>query len=356
METDKLTDAATVLVTGATGYVAGWIVKELLEQGRTVHASVRDPDNSGKLQALNALARELPGQIRYFKADLLDQGSFAEAMEGCGVIFHTASPFVIRVDDPQRDLVDPAVLGTRNVLQEADRTETVTRVVVTSSCAAIYGDNADVAEAPGGVLTEAVWNTSSSLHHQPYSYSKTLAEKEAWEIAEGQERWRLVTVNPSLVLGPAIDPDASGESISLMRQLGDGTMKIGVPDYGLGVVDVRDVAKAHLAAAFLPEASGRYITSGHNSSFPEVARILRDNFGNRFPFPRSTLPKGLVWLVGPLADKSLTRKVISRNVGWPFKADNTKSRDELGISYRPLECSVVDMFQQMLDAGRLSPQ
>lgn len=353
LKTDNASELAPVLVTGATGYVAGWIVQQLLEQGRTVHASVRDPDNQDKLRALNALAKTLPGQIRLFKADLLEQGSFAQAMRGCEVIFHTASPFVIRVDDPQRDLVDPAVLGTRNVLQEANRTDTVTRVVVTSSCAAIYGDNADVAEAPGRVLTEGVWNTSSSLQHQPYSYSKTLAEQEAWAIAERQDRWRLVTVNPSLVLGPAIDPNAAGESISLMRQLGDGTMRIGVPDYGIGVVDVRDVATAHLAAAFLPEAAGRYITCGHNSNFPEVARILRENFGDKFPFPRSTLPKGLVWLVGPLADKSLTRKVISRNVGWPFKADNTKSRDELGMSYRPLTSSVVDMFQQMLDAGNL---
>ena len=133
-----------VLVTGATGYVAGWLVKRLLEQGMTVHAAVRDPSNTDKLRYLNALADRAPGPIEYFASDLLEQGSYAEAMQGCEVVFHTASPFTLAVSDPQKDLIEPAQLGTRNVLEQANQTETVQRVVVTSSCAAIYGDNADL--------------------------------------------------------------------------------------------------------------------------------------------------------------------------------------------------------------------
>jgi dihydroflavonol-4-reductase len=339
-----------VLVTGATGYVAGWVVKRLLEEGFTVHAAVRDPSNAEKLKYLNALAEQASGTIRYFRSDLMERGSYAEAMQGCSVVFHTASPFVVGVEDPQRDLIDPAVNGTRNVLEEANRTPSVKRVVVTSSCAAIYGDNTDLKKTPNGTFTEEVWNTSSSIDHQAYSYSKTLAEREAWAIAEAQDRWDLVTVNPTLVLGPAINPHASGESMSLIKQFGDGSMKAGVPDIGMGIVDVRDVAEMHMKAAFDPAARGRYITSGHNSSFPEIGSTLRDHFGDAYPFPKKTLPKWLVWLVGPIADKRMTRKMIGRNVGYPWIGDNSKSVRGLGMTYRPLADSVVEMFQQMIDS------
>ena len=179
-----------VMVTGATGFVAGWIAKGLLEAGATVHATVRDPNNADKVKRLLDLARETPGELKLFKADLLAEGSYAEAMQGCGVVFHTASPFIIDVKDPQKELIDPAVKGTRNVLEQANRTESVERMVVTSSCAAIYGDNIDCAYAPGGRLDESDWNTSSTINYNAYSYSKTLAEKEAWRIAEAQERWK----------------------------------------------------------------------------------------------------------------------------------------------------------------------
>lgn len=345
--------SAPVLVTGATGYVAGWIVKDLLDLGFTVHAAVRDPSKTEKLRNLNEVAAQSPGTIRYFKSDLLQSGSYDEAMEGCSVVFHTASPFALRVEDPQKDLVEPAQLGTRNVLEAANRTPSVRRVVVTSSCAAIYGDNADLEAVPGGMFTEEVWNTSSNLQHQPYSYSKTLAEKEAWKLAEAQTRWDLVVINPSFVMGPGINPSGASESFAFMKQLGDGSLKSGVPNFGVGVVDVRDVSQAHLAAAFVPSANGRHIVSGHNASFPEMAAVLRRRYGAAFPFPKKTLPKWLVWLVGPLADRSVTRKIVARNVDLPWRADHGKSVRELGMSYRSLTESLTDMFDQMVDRGLL---
>jgi len=344
---------APVMVTGATGYVAGWVVKRLLEEGLTVHAPVRHPDDPEKLKYLDQLAADAPGEIRYFGADLLEEGSYAAAMAGCRIVFHTASPFVIDVADPQKELVDPALLGTRNVLEEVNRTASVERVVLTSSCAAIYGDNADLDETPDGVFTEKIWNTSSSLFHQPYSYSKTVAEKEAWAIHDRQDRWDLVVVNPSLVIGPGINPFATSESFRLVRQLGDGTLKAGVPRFGLGVVDVRDLAEAHLRAAFTPEANGRYIVSGHNSDFSELAAALVEPYGDDYPIPRRITPKWLIWLVGPLVDKSMTRKMIARNVDRPWRADNGKGVRELGLTYRPLEASIRDFFQQMIDSGYL---
>ena len=341
--------SAPVMVTGATGYVAGWIVKGLLEAGVTVHAPVRNPDDADKLKHLDAIAANTPGEIRYFKADLLEEGSYGEAAKGCSVIFHTASPFTLDVKDPQKELIDPALLGTRNVLQEASRNESVRRVVLTSSCAAIYTDAADCAAAPNGVLTEDVWNETASLAYQPYSYSKTVAEREAWAIAKAQSRWDLVTINPSLVMGPAIGGKPTSESFHIMTQAGDGTFKTGVPRLGFGIVDARDVARAHLAAAFTPEAKGRHIISGHCTDIFAALQTLQPEFGDAYPIPKRALPKWLVWLVGPMV--GLDRKYVTLNADVPWRADNSKSRRDLGMSYRPLEETMRDMFRYMVDTG-----
>ena len=344
-----------VMVSGATGYVAGWIVKKLLDEGFTVHAAVRDPENREKLKHLNTLAAQAPGSIAYFKADLLDGGSYAKAMDGCEVVFHTASPFSMDVKDPQKELIEPAQLGTRNVLEQANRAESVKRVVLTSSCAAIYGDNADLKNTANGVFTEDDWNVTSSLAHLPYSYSKTLAEKEAWKICGEQHRWDLVVINPSLVIGPGINPSGTSESFNLIRQFGDGSMKSGAPNWGMGVVDVRDLADAHFKAAFTPSAKGRHIISGHNTDFPSMAKPLIAQFGDAYPFPKKTLPKWLVWLVAPMVNAGMTRKMVGLNVNHPWRADNSKSIRELGMQYRPLAESMVDFFQQMIDAGAVAP-
>lgn len=339
-----------VLVTGATGYVAGRLVEKLLSEGLTVHAAVRNPENKDKTKYLDGLAEKLPGTIKYFKSDLLDEGSFDEAMRECELVFHTASPFTLNVKNPQLDLVDPAKKGTRNVLESANKVESVKRVVVTSSCAAIYGDAIDTLSVPNQELTEDLWNTTSSLEHQPYSFSKTEAEKEAWKIQKEQSRWDLVTINPSFVLGPGINPFGTSESFDIMKQIGKGDFKMGAPEYNVGVVDVRDVAEAHFQAGFRPEAKGRYITSGTNTSFSELAGIIKKSFPN-YKISTRKLPKFMIWLIAPSV--GMTRKMVSKNVGYPWKADNSKSINELGMKYRPLEESTFEFFGQLVDAGEI---
>ena len=340
-----------VMVTGATGYVAGWLVKKLLDEGLTVHAMVRDPSNQQKLAHLDAIAASAPGSIKYFAADLLTAGAYDEGMQGCELVFHTASPFTLRIKDAQRDLVDPALQGTRNVLEAVLRTASVKRVVLTSSCAAIIGDALDCEAYPGGMGTEAQWNHSSTVDHEPYSYSKTVAEQEAWKMVAGQQRWDLVVINPSLVLGPGLNADATSESFKLFRQLGNGEMKSGVPNFSIGMIDVRDLAIAHYNAGFIPAANGRNIISAQNSDFLTLGKILRQHFGDAYPFPQKNLPKLLVWLIAPLV--GLKRKMISRNVGYKWQVDNSKGKRELGLSYRPMEQTVIEFFQQMIDTGRV---
>lgn len=336
-----------VMITGATGYVAGWIVKELLNNGITVHAPVRDPNNKKKLKYLDKLADETYGTIKYFKADLLDEGSYDEAMKGCELVFHTASPFINKVKDPQRDLIDPALKGTQNVLNSANKTSTVKRIVLTSSCAAVYGDTKDMLDLPNGTASEKDWNTTSNLHHQSYSFSKVLAEKEAWKINEAQNKWDLVIINPSLVIGPGINPFGTSESFNIIKQLGNGAAKMGVPSLDFGMVDVRDLAIAHYRAGFLPDAKGRHIISNQRMPLHELASLLVDHFGDAFPFPKKEIPKWLVWMIGPIF--GIKRKMVANNVGYYFKVDNTKSKQKLNMIYRPIKNSIVDMFQQMID-------
>ncbi len=277
-------------------------------------------------------------------------------MAGCVVVLHTASPFSLDVNDPQRDLVDPALLGTRNVLESAACSQSVERVVVTSSYVATIGDNADLAESGRKKITEESWNTTSSLLHQPYAYSKTVAEREAWRIAESQKQWKLVTINPAFVMGPAIDPHATSESFQIMKNVGSGKLASGVPNYGMAYVDVSDVADAHLAAAFMPDREGRYLVSAESSNLPALAAILLERFGKQFPFPKTTVPKPLAWLIAPLMDKTMTRKIIAQNVNHPIDVDAGKSIRELGLSYRAFPDTVIEMFQQMITAGIVSPK
>lgn len=349
-EIDK---AKPVLVTGGSGYVASWIIKMLLDQGIHVHATVRDPSDSEKTDHLTAMAKGSSGKLKLFKADLLNNGSFDEPMRGCELVIHTASPFFITgVKSPEKELIRPAKEGTRNVLETAKRTPTVKRVVLTSSVVAIYGDNADIKTAPEGIFTENQWNVTSSPDHQPYAYSKTIAEKEAWTIAKEQDRWDLVVVNPGWIIGPSLSKRKDSMSISTMIQFGDGTFKMGVPELWNGVVDVRDVAAAHIRAGFTPKASGRHILVSGEASLFDLACILRKHFPENYPFPKMQAPKFLFWLMAPLY--GYTRKYASRNLGHRIKFDTSYSKTDLGMTYIAIEQTVKDHFQQIINDGLLN--
>ncbi len=347
----QINKSKPVLVTGANGYVASWLVKKLLEEGFTVHAAVRNPDNHQKIAHLKNLASHSNAKIKFFASDLLKSGSYKAAMEGCELVFHTASPYTLDVKDPQKELIDPAVNGTENVLLTANEVESVKRVVLTSSCAAIYTDAIDTINAPGGRLTEDVWNTTASIDYQPYSLSKTLAEKKAWEIASHQNRWDLVVINMPGVFGPPLNPKyATSESINILKMFADGQLKFGAPRMGIGVVDVRDGAYAHLKAGLTPEAKGRYICSAHETDLIQMAEALMPEFNN-YPLPKKATPKWLLLLIGPLVNKLFTKRFIRNNVNIPWKADNSKIKKELGMNFRSLKETMQDSFKVLIDEG-----
>lgn len=340
----------TAVVTGATGYVASWIVRRLLEDGWRVRGSMRDLTAADKRRHLDALSQEFPGRLDLFAADLLSPGAFDEACEGADVVVHTASPFVTgEVERPREALIEPALRGTENVLGAATRSASVRRVVLTSSVVAVHGDADEVKRAPGGAFTEDQWNRSAAEDYQPYGYSKTVAERRAWELA-GEASWSLSVMNPGFVLGPSLTPRGDSTSIALMRQMLSGEFADGVPRLVFGVVDVRDVAEAHLVAANAVTRGeegdgGRHILVGSHASLLEIARTIDRVAPGRYRLPDKEVPKLMFYLIGRKI--GFSRRYVRHNVGVAVRYDNSRSRRRLGIAYRSLSETLRDHLEQL---------
>ena len=313
------------------------------------------PNGSGKstlIKIIAGLITDWDGEIKFFESDLLDEGSYSEAMEGCQIVVHTASPFLLETKDPQRDLIDPALKGTMNVLNSVNNTDTVTRVVITSSVAAIYGDAIDSLNVENRTLDETIWNTSSSLTNSEYSYSKTLAEKKAWEMCKEQDRWNLITINPSFVLGPALNPHSNFQSKKVMLQMGDGDLKYGAPDITLGMVDVRDVAELHVLAMTSEKAPGnRFIASANTLSMPEWTRILREAIPEyKKRLPKRTAPDLLIKFLGIF---SKTAGFIAEQLGRTKQLDNSKAKNLLGWEPRSGEEALIASAKSLIELNQV---
>ncbi|KIM94370.1 hypothetical protein OIDMADRAFT_172685 [Oidiodendron maius Zn] len=337
--------STTALVTGGSGFVAAHVVNQLLEDKQKVHTTVRSLANESKCRYLLRMQKKYPGQLELFEADLLVPGSFDDAMKGCTVVYHVASPFLLpeKIKDGESQLVKPALEGTRNVLESVNKTETVLRVVMTSTIGAIFGDYVDVLKMKNQTLSEEYFNTTSSVTNNPYHYSKVIAEKEAWKICEAQKRWSLVCINPGMVFGPSLSGNSDSGSLFLIDEMLKGYLFYGMPNLSLATVDVREVAQAHLAAAERTSAHGRYILCDvEMASFVNISRILRNYHKRPYLLPRHQIPDVAVRIVGPLF--GLSQDYIRAHLGVRFKCDNHRSVEELGITYRPLEETLRDHY------------
>ena len=342
---------ARILVTGAAGYLASWIVKLLLEQGHTVHGTVRCLNDARKVSHLQHLARAHSGRLSLFEADLLDARGFDAAMQGCSAVLHTASPYKLGPSaDPERELIGPAVMGTRHVLDAVNRTTDVRRVVITSSIVAMVGDSDELQSRPGQMLNEQDVNRTSTAQSNPYALSKTRAEAQAWAMQAAQARWSLVSVHPGAIFGPSLSHRDDATSVQLLRQFLDGSFRQGVPRLWLGLVDVRDVALAHVNAALQPAASGRYLVVAESLRLLEIAALLRQHHPARSAkLPAKEVPKWLMWLIAPMTD--MTRSYVRHNVGYPIHFDTARSRAELGVAYRAAAATLHAHVEQLAADG-----
>ena len=337
----------TIMITGGTGYIGSWIAKYLLEAGNTLRLCVRDESKTEKYDFLLEIAKENNANLEIHEADLLKLGSYDEIAKGCDEIFHIASPFSLKIKDAQKQLIDPALIGTKNVLESASKSGTVKRVILTSSVAAVHGDNKDMKDQGLSEFNESHWNKTSNIKHQPYSYSKVLAEGEAWKINEIQNNWDLVVINPSFVMGPTLSKGSLSGSIDFMEDIIKGKFAMGAPKLMFGFVDVRDVAKAHILASNNANAKGRYILAERCMSVMDMTKIIEARFPGKFKLPKMISPKLLMYVVGPMF--GITAKFVSNNIGYPIKLNTTKSTKDLGLKYSSMENAIEEMIVQMTE-------
>jgi dihydroflavonol-4-reductase len=338
--------ARTVLVTGGSGYIAGFLIRQMLDAGWQVHTTIRNPAREAGLRPLLGGDSET---LQFFVADLTGDAGWAEAMAGCSHVAHVASPFSTNAPRDENELIAPARDGVLRALRFA-RAAGVTRFVQTSSVAAIaYGHGNGQHR-----FTEADWTDVDGPGVYAYVKSKTIAERAArdWVATEGGPI-EFVSVNPAAVLGPVWSDDFSA-SIEVVRQLLGGLLP-GCPDIGFGLVDVRDVADLHLRALTAPGIAGeRFIASGPFLKLIDVARILKA----RMPDQARKVPtRGLPdWLVRFAALFNPMIRQITGELGNVRDADAGHALTVLGWQTRPVEESIVDCAQSLIERGIVKVQ
>ncbi|XP_074335374.1 phenylacetaldehyde reductase-like isoform X1 [Apium graveolens] len=316
-----------VCVTGASGYIASWLVKMLLERDYTVNATVRslnDPQKTEHLLALDG-AKE---RLHLFEANLLEERSFNPAVNGCCCVFHTASPVTLSSSNPQADLIEPAVKGTLNVLQSCTKIPSIKRVVITSSMASVMVTGKPL--KPDVVMDET-WFSSPALCEEQklyYHLSKTLAEEAALKFAEEHEI-ELVTLHPGFVLGPLLQPVLNITSAGMLNFIKKGREMF--PDGIYRFVDVRDVAFGHIQAFENPSACGRYCLVGKVTYSSEAFEILHKLY------PAISIPE--------------TCKK-EKPVEPPYHVSKERAKS-LGIDFLPLEVSLKDMVESLKEKNFL---
>ncbi|MEP7098945.1 MAG: NAD-dependent epimerase/dehydratase family protein, partial [Burkholderiales bacterium] len=319
--------AASVLVSGGSGYIAGFLIRQLVAEGWTVHTTVRSLE---KESAVRRLIAADDSRLKFFAADLNADAGWAEAMAGCSHVAHVASPLPTGVPKDADELIVPARDGVLRALRAA-RAAGVKRFVMTSSVAAIaYGRGRGVHH-----FTEADWTSLASPGLSPYVQSKTVAERAArdWVAKEGGGI-EFCTINPSVVFGPVWSADYSA-SVSIVQRLLDGSMRA-CPNFGSGVVDVRDVADLHVRALNAPNmADERFIASGRFMMFREIANVLRTELGAQAS--KVTTRDVADWLVRIAALFNPEARSIVRELGSIRNFDASHAKAVLGWATRPVE-------------------
>jgi nucleoside-diphosphate-sugar epimerase len=339
---------STILVTGGSGFIGSHSILQLLAAGHHVRTSIRSLKREGDVRAMLKEGGADPGdRLSFIAADLENDAGWSNAVAGCEYVVHVASPLPPSVPKNEDELIVPAREGTLRVLR-ASRDAGVKRVVLTSSFAAIgYGHEEQ--KAP---FNEVDWTDPNGHDVQPYTKSKTLAERAAWDfIAKEGGKLELSVVNPVGVFGPVLGPDYSA-SILLVQRLMDGALP-GCPRLDFGVVDVRDVVDLHIRAMTNPAAKGeRFLaTAGDFMSMLDIAKVLKARMGAAAKrVPTRQLPD---WLVRLAALRDPAVKLILPELGKRKNGTSEKARRLLGWAPRSNEEAIVATAESLVRLGLL---
>jgi len=338
----------TVLVTGATGFLGSHCVLALLDAGFRVRGTARDPVKGGRIFEVLKPQTTAIDQLEVVAADLTRDEGWDEAVRGCRYILHVASPVFTAPPKDDQEMIGPARDGALRVLAAAARAG-VSRVVMTSSTSAvIYGHPRD------GRVTydESTW-TEMRPDVGAYERSKTIAERAAWDFAAEHPGTELTTILPGAILGPVLSSDFS-PSVEIVRKLMRRELP-GCPDLGWAFCDVRDVARAHVAAMTAPLAAGqRFIVASDHVPIVEVAKILERHLGPRgYRIPTRRIPSFVLRMVA-LWDKTVA--LAAPDLGKRQDVSSARARQLLGFEPRSVETMVIDAAESLIRCGAvLSP-
>ena len=335
--------ATRVLVTGITGFVAQHVVIQLLAKGYKVRGTMRSLKRAEEVRSVLAKFDPRASEIEFMEADLSSDKGWANAAKDCAYVQHIASPFPAVHPKDEMELIRPARDGALRVLKAA-KAAGVKRVVMTSSMASIaYGHGDKRAE----ISDETMWSDPSGPDNTPYTKSKTIAERAAWDYVNGEGKGlELAVINPTGILGPALSTDVS-TSLEIPIRLLNGKTP-GLPRIGFSFVDVRDVAECHVKAMELPEAAGERFLATHDFLwFTEAADILR----KKFPAYDARIPKRkvpdfalkLMAMFQPVYRQTVTE------LGRTRKASNAKASRVLGVKFRTAEEALVASAQSLIE-------
>jgi len=339
---------STVLVTGGSGFIGSHCILQLLAAGHQVRTTVRSLKREADTRALLKEGGAEPGdRLSFFAANLESDNGWAEAVSGCEYVLHVASPLPETVPKNEDELIIPAREGTLRVLR-ASRDAGVKRVVLTSSFAAIGYGHQNMTKP----FDETSWTNINGSDVLPYTKSKTLAERAAWDFVNKEGgSLELSTVNPVGVFGPVLGPDYS-TSILLIQRLMDGAMP-GCPRLRFGVVDVRDVADLHIRAMTNPAAKGeRFLAvSGDFMWIIDMAKTLKRRLGAAAKrVPTRQVPN---WLVHLVAMRDPAAKQILPELGKPRNGTGEKAKRMLGWAPRSNEDAIVATAESLVRLGLL---
>ncbi|OAN34155.1 NAD-dependent epimerase/dehydratase family protein [Mycolicibacterium iranicum] len=336
-----MVEKSSVLVTGAAGYVGSHVVSQLLSQQYPVRAALRSRARAQELSEAVASQGLDPELIEIVLADLSADDGWPEAVAGVADVLHIASPFPAEAPENDDEIIVPAREGTLRVLRHA-RDAGCRRVVMTSSFAAVgYSAKADEH------WTEDDW-TDPDDDNTAYIRSKTIAERAAWDFVERQGGGlELTTLVPVGIFGPTLGPHLS-TSVKFIQSMLKGAIDRVAPQY-FGVVDVRDVATAHLQALTTPAAAGERIlltADGPAESFLGIARILREGLGAAASkVPTSEYSDAEVRELAPTVPA--LREAASR-LGRRPQISNAKAKAVLGWIPRPVSETIIDTAQSLI--------